>query len=263
MDVVALVGLARNAEEEAPALAADLGLTTYETAMMLRAPLPVIVLRSEDRARTLDVLGRIRSRGNIAVACDLEQVVSSEEMFQPKSFRFERGDLVGIGSGEERRMSLVDIAALLRANHLTRTEDIVKTPERKLSLGRAALTGGILMTRRAEREQKRVTDEREAVLYVFGLDDVPWLLRSKHLRYDGLAQDMRRSKVENFEVLVRTLRERSSSAIFDTRLLAVRPPPNTLIAGGLTRLSASSSGTIDILAHVIVTSLGRAARPYR
>jgi hypothetical protein len=263
VDVVAMVGLARSVEEEAPALAADLGLTTYETAMMLRAPPPVIVLRSDDRARTLDVLGRIRSRGHIAVACDLEQVVSSEDMFRPKAFRFEHGDLVGVGNGEERRLALADVFALLRANHVTRTEDIVKSRERKLSLGRAALTGGVLMTRATEREQKRVIHEREAVLYVFGIDGVPWLLLSTYMRYDGLAQDMRPSKTENFEVLIRTLREQAPSAVFDTRLLSVRPPPNTLVTAGTTRLSASSSGTIDILAHVIVTSLGRAARPYR
>ena len=69
-------------------------------------------------------------------------------------------------------------------------------------------------------ESKRVTDEREPVIYMFRNDAYPWLLTSTQMRYDGLAQDMRRSKMENFEVLVKTLRELSPSAPFDVRLLA-------------------------------------------
>ena len=87
MEIVAIVALGRSVEQEAPFLAADLGLTVYETAMMLRAPAPMIVYRGEDRSRTLDVLAKLRARGHDAVACDAEQVVSSDDMFRPKTFR--------------------------------------------------------------------------------------------------------------------------------------------------------------------------------
>jgi hypothetical protein len=72
LDVIAVVGLARSVEEEAPVLATDLGLTAYEVGVMLRAPPPVIVARTEDRNRTLALLAKLRSRGHDAVACDLE-----------------------------------------------------------------------------------------------------------------------------------------------------------------------------------------------
>ena len=161
VEIVAIVALGRSVEEEAPRLAADLGLTTYETAVMLRAPAPVIVLRSEDRARTLDVLGKLRSRGHDAVACELDAVVSSDDMFRPRAFRFDAGDFVGIGHGEERRLPLADVFALIRANHVTRTEDTVVDRQRKISLGRGALTGGLLMTKTTTTESRRVTSERE------------------------------------------------------------------------------------------------------
>lgn len=263
MDVVAVVALARSVEDEAPLLAADLGLTPYETTVMLRSPPPVIVFRSEERARTLDLLAKLRSRGHDAVACDLETVTWSEDMFRPKAFRFEADGFVGIGNGEERRLPFVDIFALIRATHATRIENTVTNHSRKLSFGRAALTGGLLMTNVRRTEGTHVTSEHEAVLYVFRVDAAPWLLLSSQLRYDGLDKQMKRSKVENFEVLVRTLRELAPSAPFDVRLLAVRAPKNTLVTAGAKHLSVSSSGSIDILAHVVASSLGRSARPYR
>ncbi len=257
-----MLSLGRSVEEEAPRLAADLGLTVYETAVMLRAPPPVIVLRSDDRARTVDVLGKLRSRGHDAIACDLDAVVSSDDMFRPKAFRFDRGDLVGTGSGEERRLPLASIFALVRASHSLRVEDTIKKEERKLSMGRIALTGGLLRSKTETREERRVVLEREAVLYVFRVDAAPWLLAASYLRYDGLAAAMRPSKLENFEVLVRTLRELATSAVFDTRLLAVRPATN-VVSAGPKHLSASSASTIDTFAHILATSLRKAVQPYR
>ncbi len=262
MDVVAIVALGRSVEEEAPRLAADLGLTAYETSVMLRAPMPVIVLRTEDRARAIDVVGKLRSRGHDAAHCDLDAVTASEDMFRPKAFRLEAGDFVGIGQGEERRLPLAAVTALVRATHVTRTEDVVVDRQRKISIGRVALTGGLLATKTAEKESTRVTHEREPVLYVFRADAAPWLLASTQLRYDGLAQDMKISKMENFEVLVRTLRELAPWAAFDARLLSVRAN-TTVVAAGPKHLAMSSSASFDVLAHIVAMSLSRTARPYR
>jgi hypothetical protein len=262
VDVVAVVALSRSVEEEAPKLAADLGLTAYETAVTLRAPMPVIVFRSDDRARTLDVTARLRARGHDVVACDLHDVVSSDDMFRPKAFRFDGGDFVGIGHGEEHRLPLANVFALVRATHSTRSEDTVVTNERKISLGRMAMTGGLLASKTVSKESRRVTTEREPVLYVFRSDGPPWLLASTAMRYDGLGEAMKLSKIENFEVLIKTLRERATSATFDARLLAVRASP-TLVTAGPKHLSMSSSASLDVLAHIVATALSRASRPYR
>jgi len=263
VEIVALVSLARRVEEEATHLATELGLTAYETAVMLRSPMPVIVFRSEDRARVAEILAHLRGRGHGAVACALDDVTSSEEMFSPKSFRIEGSDFVGSGNGEERRMPAADVFALVRANHRTRIEDTVTSRERKLSFGRAAMTGGLMLTKVRETEAKRIVDEREAVLYLFPIDGRPWLLRSTYMRYDGLGPRMRRSRIENFEVLLGVLRELAPSAPFDGRLLAIRAAPTMVASAGSNQSSATSARTLDILAHVVALALGKGARPYR
>lgn len=263
VDVIAVVGLARSVEEEAPVLATDLGLTPYEVAIMLRAPPPVIVARTEDRNRTLALLTKLRSRGHDAAACDLESITWSEDMFRPRRFRFEGSDFIGIGGGTERRLPVSDIFAFLRANHATRIEDTVEQTVRKLSLGRTALSGGLLSTRKETVETKRVTNEREAVLYLFPVDSKPWLLVSTQLRYDGLGAEMRISQLENFAVLLRLLRELAPAGNFDNRLLAVRASTNMVVSAGSKHLTSTSSGTMDILAHILASSLSAVTRPYR
>jgi hypothetical protein len=262
VDAIAIVALARSVDEEAPRLAADLGVTAYETGVMLRSPGPVIVLRTEDRARAADLLSRLRSRGHDAIHVDLDTVVSSDNMFRPKSFRFDGADLVANGQGEERRLALADVFAFIRANHVTRTEDTVVERNHKISVGRAALTGGLLAKKTTTSETRRVVNEREPVLYLFRSDGAPWFLSSTELRYDGLAEQMKISMMENFEVLLRVLRERAPTAIFDARLVAVRAN-TTVVAASTTHLATSSSTAMDVLAHIVAVSLSRAARPYR
>jgi hypothetical protein len=184
-------------------------------------------------------------------------------MFSPKTFRFEGTDFVGVGGGEERRLAASDILAMVRANHVTRVEETTTHDQRKLSLGRAAMSGGLVVTKTTSIESKRVNDEREPVLYVFRVDGPPWLLRSTAMRYDGLATAMRRSKAENFGVLVGTLRELAPAAAFDTRLLAARAWPSTLVTATRQQLSTSTSSTVDLLAHIVAMSLAKVARPYR
>jgi hypothetical protein len=262
MEVVALVSLGRNAEQEAPLLAADLGLTVYETAVMLRGAKPVIVLRSEDRNRTSDILSRLRSRGHDAVVLDLAQVTWSEGMFRPKTFRFEGEELVGFNHGVEQRLPLADVFALVRAVHTTESKEVITTTVSTPSLGRAAMTGGLKVTKTTERETSRVETMREPVLYVFRGTDTPWLLASQELRYETLGRDMQVSKAANFEVLIRLLRERMPTVPYATRLLQVRPAATVMNAGSK-NLTMSSIHPLDILAHIVSSALNQQARPYR
>jgi hypothetical protein len=262
VEFVAVLALARPAEIEAPFLAADLGLTAYETAIMLRGAMPVIVLRTDDRAKSIDILGKLRSRGHDAVACDTAQVISSEDMFRPKHFRIEEGALVATAHGETRRLAFSDIFALLRATHSVRVEESYIAKRQSVSVGRAAITGGLMTTKTTEAEAVRITTEREPVLYAFRSDSAPWLFPSQEMFYEGLGQQMKVSKTENFEVFIRVLRDYAPNVPYDTRLLQVRAP-STVVSPGARALTTSSAGHLDILAHIVALSLHRNTSAYR
>ena len=259
MDIVAITALGRSIEDEALALASDLGLTAYETGIILRGAMPVIVYRSDDRSRALWLLERLRGRGHQAVAVDTAAIVASEQMFVPKRFALDGADMTAVGEGVEQRLAANSISALVRAMHATRVEDTITTSSRQFSIGRAALSGGLMTTKTKSSDSVRVTQEREGVVYAFRTDGEPWLFRASALRYDGLGARMQRSKVENFAVLVDVLRENAPQAPYDARLLAVRAAASTIVATSSNHLSASSSGTMDLLAHIVAISLRRGA----
>ncbi len=263
VDIVAILSLARSVEEEAPKLATDLGLTAYEVALTLRAPAPVVVLRTDDRARATDVVMKLRSRGHDVALIDAASVASSDEMFRPRNFRFEGGDFVGTGNGEEHRLPFADIFALVRAMHTTVVVDTQVTKSRSVSISRAVMTGGLLMTKATTTESKKIASDREPVVYLFRQDAKPWLLVCKELRYESLGASMQPSQLANFDVLLKVLRDNAPSATYDTRLLNIRPQPNTVVATTSKHLATTTAGTMDLLAHIVAVSIARTARPYR
>ena len=252
-------------EDEAPRLAADLGTTPYDTALLLRSPPPVLLLRTEDRARALTLLTRMRERGHEAVACDAAAVVAADAMFLVRALQFEVDALVVTSAnGESDRVAWVDVVALVRAMHRSRTEHVEKSAERKFSLGRAAMSGGVLMTKTVTHTTKHKSEEREQVLYVFRRGGSPLFFTQSRTRYEGLGADLRPSQIENFSTLIRLLRERTPNAAYDERLLAPRPGLDRVRAGAVEgSVSASSSDGIDLLAHLIALAGSRAAQPYR
>ncbi|MDB5215801.1 MAG: hypothetical protein JWO86_3728 [Myxococcaceae bacterium] len=263
MDVVALMALASSVEDEAPRLAADLGSTAYEAGLLLRSPSPVPLLRTEDRARALDLLAKLRARGHDAVACDAGAVVSTGAMTQVRSFRMDDGAFVVTSGNDATTVPWSDVRALVRAIHRTSSEHIEKSAEKKLSLGRAAMSGGVMLTKTVTKTAKHTVEEREQVLYVFRDNGTPLLAALSRTRYDGLGADLRPSQIENFNTLVRAVRARAPQAIYDERLLAPRPGIERVTPGASGTVSASSSDGIDLLAHLIALAGTRAQRPYR
>jgi hypothetical protein len=241
--VVALASLSRSIDEEIPPLAADLGVTPYEAGLMLRAPMPIVVLRCEDRSRAQALFTRLHERGHDAVALDATQVPTNEKMTALRTFRFDDDALVSIAhTGAEERLGYGELTAVVRAMHTKTTEKLEKEKVLNISVGRAVMTGGLLATKTTERQHKARTEERDPVLYLFRRDGTPWILRASHARYDGLGADLRPTTLENVASFMRLLRARAMSAVIDERLLAVKNADNK---------------AIDLLASVIAVSIAR------
>ncbi|MBS2015648.1 MAG: hypothetical protein JST00_22360 [Deltaproteobacteria bacterium] len=257
MDVVAVVGLGAPVESEAPALAADLGITAYEAALMLRVPSPMLVLRTDDRARTLDLVAKLRGRGHQVVACDTEAIATGDQVRRVKTFRLEADalvtDLVTLGWTE--------IVAIVRAVHRTTTERVTTTERTRVSIGRAALSGGLAFRKTEKQETKVTNEEREQVLYVFSSTGAPLLFSQTRVRYEGLGPQLRPLQLENFSTLLRLVREHARHAPYDERLLQPRPLQERVRTLSRAVKTSTSAEGVDLLAHLVATAIARP--PYR
>lgn len=264
--MVAIVKLGTPVEVEAAALAADLGSTLYEQRLNLVAGLPAIVLATPEPERAHALLLRIRGRGHGAVACDGAAVVSSSDMIPLRRCRIEPDGLAaedpaGTGipaaSEEVARLPFEDILALIRATHRRRVETKTEVTERKLGIGRAVASGGLLLTKKVTREETRVTEERDQVLYVFRKSgEMPWFLSERSAGYGWLGDQLRPSSFQNFVATAALLRARAPGAAYDERLMGYRKPLVFAAHGGKTR-GGGAEPTADLLAHLIALGVAR------
>lgn len=257
MDVVALIGLGTPVEVEAPLLAADLGITPYEAGMMLRVPSPIPVLRTDDRARAVDLVNRLRARRHDVVACDLNAVATGDQITRVRSFQLAEDAFVA----DSKPLRWADIVAIVRAIHRTTTERVTTTERTRLSLGRAALSGGLAFRKKETTETKVTNEEREQVVYLFPANAPPLLVPQTRVRYDGLGPHLRPLQLENFTTLLRLLREHAKSTPYDERLLQPRPAQERVRTLSRAQKTITSAEGVDLLAHLVAMAISRP--PYR
>jgi len=247
MDVVAIVRLGTPIEDEARALAADLGSLPYEVRLKLKAGLPAVVLTTQDPARAVALHGALRRRGHEAIHCRGAEVVATEDMVAVRQLRLDPDALVSL-SGTPARLLWIDIAALVRGVHRSSATIRKVVKQKKLAPARAVLTGGLMTSKTTTTTVLGTTEDDEAVLYVFPrTGGSPWSLRERNLQFGVLGDEATPTALRNFELVVERVRTNARQATYDDRLVNRKATP----------------GEIDLLAHVIANAIGHGGSPFR
>src|SRR5258708_23505892 len=77
---------------------------------------------------------------------------------------------------------------------------------RKLSLSRAALTGGLILTKPVQPARQRAIEERQGFLHLYGRGLPPLVWRESELLYPSLGGGLHPSRAANFAPAVSELR---------------------------------------------------------
>lgn len=255
MFVVAVTRWGTPFEAELPALAKELGEQPYDLRLKLAGVLPAYVYRGADLARAQAVLAIVQRRGHGAVACELERVHEAETMltpravvFEPDAVRFERGV-------SQDSITYTDVLAVVHALETNALDASQKMTERKLSLGRAALSGGLMLSKTETSEKRTLTKDAEQVLYLFRRSgEDPILLRQQAIRVSGQAGVAPRTSLESFQSAIAELRRRAPDALYDNRLLTSKRKATIashVVTSAATTTSHSNASENDLAAHVI------------
>ncbi len=216
MFAVGLVTLATSTEEEAPALAGDLGMTAYDARLLLARGVPCIVLRSSEKDRAVTVLKRLRARGHQAVAFDTGAVTARSQMTRPRALRFESGGLCA----EAGQLPYDEVVVLIHGTRPTRDETVHTTTHRQFDLKGAVVTGGLKLTKKVTKQHSLVIEDREQFLLVYPRPpSPPWTLEESALHYHCLGAEMTTNRMENLRKVVDRVRQLAPHAQFDDSLL--------------------------------------------
>ncbi len=219
MHLVVIHGWQEAGPELVQSLATVLGMTPFEVRPRLLGGGPAVVGRCADGQQAARLAGTLRLSGVAAFVLDSDEA-RSRGRHVVRRFTLDAGTLaVETVGGETVRTPLASVRLLLPAVGISQQTESVTVTDRKLSLGKTLLSGGIPMTKKVTRQEEVQTEERERMLFV-AAGALPLLVfRQNGMNYDGFGPAMKLSRELNFSHLVAELRRLCPGALFDDRLL--------------------------------------------
>jgi hypothetical protein len=222
MHVVAIHSLKQDKESLANSLATVLKVTIYEALTRLRAPgngpLTVAVLAEEERAEQLSE--QLHSAGFKALVLTAREIETATFAWIVRRFGLGEHELhVEKEKGDNLKISFQDVDLILRGiriSHSTTTETV---KDRSLDLGRAVLSGGMMITKTTKTTRDVPTEARELFINLYAGDAPTIVFRENALDYNSLGPARKPSRSENFTYLVAELRRCCQGAQYDERLM--------------------------------------------
>jgi hypothetical protein len=182
--------------------------------------------------------------------CEPEEVPGDDQRVVVRKIELAPGAgalLAGDAKGQSHRCAAADIALLQRGVRVSRTSQAVKTTERKLDVGRAVLSGGLMLTKKVDKTEVKTTESSEPFLLVQRSAGPDLILYERRIDYRALGPEMQPASRANLEVVWRKLCALAPDRVDDR---AGRP-------GFVTGLPMTSADPVDLALALV--ALSRAA----
>jgi hypothetical protein len=245
------------APADAAALARAAAITQLSAADLrhrLQGTLPRALLIAADGDKLAATSERLDLIGFVTVVCDPRLAPTDADRVLARGFRLEREQLVIVdGAAGEHEVPWAGIEAIQRGVRVTTQATKEKIVERKLDVGRAVLSSGLILTRKEVREVVKTSEASEPFALVQRSDGEPdVILYERRMDYRSLGRDMQPSSRANLESLIRRIRAAAPAAIHDDRV--ARP-------GFLGALPAPSGAAdrVDVGLYAVALALRRRA----
>jgi hypothetical protein len=176
--------------------------------------LPKILVRQAPEDQALRLAEGLRDLGFRAFAADVRQVPTDAQRIVARQLEWTRtGFAVTDLRGARHDCPSAGIALFQPGHRTTSHSELVKTTERKFSMGQALLTGGLSPTKKIVTVTEQVTSERESFILVVRAERLPAIiLYESRLRFQCLGADIKAARHLNLKALLE-------------RLLALAPAP--------------------------------------
>jgi hypothetical protein len=248
MHVVVIHGWQEESAELVQAVAGILGITAYEARQRMAGGGPAVVARYADPLQARALAAKLTGAGVATLVVDAAEVRARTDLFIVRRFELGEGSLrLEAGNGQRAEIAYDGIDLLLPATGISGTTETKTVTERKFSLGRTVLSGGLLMTKKVTREEEVKSEEQEKVLYLHAGDRPPVVFSQDGMTYDGLGAAMKFSRELNFAYLTGELRRLSPGAVYDERLL--KPAGQTKLLGPALNPETNLALAVEILAR--------------
>lgn len=222
MHVVAICNWKEGAAELVSALAGALGITAYEARLRMFGIGPAVVASFADQQPAQALAGKLEQSGIPTLVVDATAIRDSSGYFIVRRFEFNKWSVsIETSAGQQRiEIPYDDIDLLLPCTSIIGVSTQKTVTERKFSIGKTMLSGGLPMTTKVERQETVTDEERTMVLYLYAGTRAPIIFSQVGMTFDGLGAAMQLSRELNFTHLTNELRRLCPAAVHDDRLVS-------------------------------------------
>lgn len=211
--------------EENPAMAQTvaetLGILVFEARQRMAGGGPVVIAKFADPQQAETLAARLKQGGVPTLLIDTEALRARAKPFRVRQFRLDDTTLyMETAAGENEKLPYAEISLMLAATTVVgQSESTTTVTERKFSLGKTMMAGGIPMTKKVKQQLTLRSEERDEVLCLHVAGRPSILFCRGALNYAGLGAAMQLSRELNFTHLKTELSRRAPQALVDNRLL--------------------------------------------
>ncbi len=256
MFVVAIYGWREETPEMVQALAGTLGIMAFEARQRLIGGGPSVVASFSDQQQARGLAEKVSRVGIKALIVDATAVRLRGSSFIVRRFKFEDHMLkIEAQNGQQGSLPYGEMQLILTGTSVVGVNETKTVVEKKFSMGKTLLAGGIPLTKKVERQEIVSSEESEQILYLYAHDRPTAVFSLNGMNYDGFGAEMKLSRKLNFSHLISQMRLHAPGATFDDRLL--KRSSQARLLGSAQGREASLDLTAEILAQCLLASSGR------
>lgn len=219
MHIVAIYGWQKDEATVAGILAERLGILVYEARQKIAGGGPTVVAIFADVQQANALAALLSREGVPTLVIDREGTRKKIQPFHVRCFVLATESLrLESLSGELCVIDCATIEHLLVATSNASTQSSATVTERKFSLGKTLLAGGVPMTKNVTREEIVTSQVHGETLWLYAQGHGPAIFDWGALNYEGLGTAMQMSRDLNFVLLRNELRRLAPQAGYDDRL---------------------------------------------
>jgi len=216
----------------------------------LAGTLPRVLLAAAPADRIGALVDGFEALGFAAFSCDPAAAPNDEDRLLVRGIEAGAGALAFL-DGQGNRHSYVGAAVSMiqRGVRVTTTSETVTTNERRLDVGKAVLTGGLMITSKFQKQSVRTEEVREAFLLLQRNDGQPdAMIYERRVDYRFLGADKQPASHANLERTLARLRALAPDTPVDDRV--ARP-------GFVSGLPLTSCDPVDLGLYLVTLACTR------
>jgi hypothetical protein len=219
MHIVVIHGWKEETTELVQAISSALGIMDFEARQRMIGNGPAVVANFADPQQALTLAEKLNQNKIATLVVDVTAVRNRAGHFIVRRFELNEGSMrIETGDRHSAEIPYGEIDLLLPSTSIVEHSETKTVTERRLSVGKTILSGGIPMSKKVKRQEEVTTEERMKVLYLYAGNRLPIVFSQNGMIYDGLGAAMKLSRELNFTYLISELRRLSPGAVYDDRL---------------------------------------------